>query len=123
MHARTMRLALTGVLFLVTTMLLTAQERDRAKVPDSFKWNLADVYPDQQAWLDDLYEAVRASDEAYYEDTVSLLCLLALTGTFWDPTKLPGVKITPDPIANVRKLRSGSVFSPEFGGMTANVEF
>ena len=31
-------------------MLLTAQERDRAKVPDSFKWNLADIYPDQQAW-------------------------------------------------------------------------
>jgi len=50
MPARTMRLALTGVLFLVTTMLLTAQERDRAKVPDSFKWNLADLYPDQQAW-------------------------------------------------------------------------
>ena len=50
MHARTMRLALTGVLLLVTTMLLTAQERDRAKVPDSFKWNLADVYPDQAAW-------------------------------------------------------------------------
>jgi endoglucanase len=43
--------------------------------------------PDQQAWLDDLYEAVRASDEAYYENTVSLLCLLALTGTFWDPTQ------------------------------------
>ena len=50
MHLRTMRLALTGVLLLVTTMLLTAQERDRAKVPDSFKWNLADIYPDQPAW-------------------------------------------------------------------------
>ena len=50
MHLRTMRLALTGVLLLVTTMLLTAQERDRAKVPDSFKWNLADIYPDQTAW-------------------------------------------------------------------------
>jgi len=45
-----MRLALTGVLFLVTTMLLTAQERDRAKVPDSFKWNLADIYPSDAAW-------------------------------------------------------------------------
>ena len=50
MHPRLMRLALTGVLLLVTTMLLTAQERDRAKVPDSFKWNLADIYPDQAAW-------------------------------------------------------------------------
>ena len=26
------------------------------------------------------------SDEEYYEDSVSLLCLLSLTGTFWDPT-------------------------------------
>ena len=32
------------------TMLLTAQERDRAKVADTFKWNLADVYPDEAAW-------------------------------------------------------------------------
>ena len=42
--------------------------------------------PDQQAWLDDLYGSVRVSDEEYYEDSVSLLCLLALTGAFWDPT-------------------------------------
>ena len=49
--------------------------------------------------------------------------IVVMSESFWDPTKLPGVKITPDPIANVRKLRSGSVFSPEFGGMTANVEF
>lgn len=43
--------------------------------------------PDQQAWLDELYEAVRVSTEEYYEDSVALLCLLALTGTFWDPTQ------------------------------------
>ena len=29
----------------------------------------------------------------------------------------------PDPIPTVRELRSGSMFSPEFGGMTANIEF
>ena len=49
--------------------------------------------------------------------------IIVMSESFWDPTRLPGVKITPDPIANVRKLRSGSMFSPEFGGMTANVEF
>ena len=27
-----------------------AQERDRAKVPDKYKWNLADVYPSEEAW-------------------------------------------------------------------------
>ena len=27
-----------------------AQERDRAKIPDQYKWNLADIYPDETAW-------------------------------------------------------------------------
>ena len=36
---------------------------------------------------------------------------------------MPGTTITPDPMPNVRAVRSGSMFSPEFGGMTANVEF
>lgn len=49
--------------------------------------------------------------------------IIVMSESFWDPTKLPGVKITPDPIANVRSLSSGRMFSPEFGGMTANVEF
>ena len=49
--------------------------------------------------------------------------IIVMSESFWDPTRLPGVKITPDPIENVRNIRSGSMFSPEFGGMTANVEF
>ncbi len=49
--------------------------------------------------------------------------IIVMSESFWDPTRLPNVKITPDPIENVRKIRSGHMFSPEFGGMTANVEF
>jgi len=49
--------------------------------------------------------------------------IIVMSESFWDPTQLPGVKITPDPMPTVRSLRSGSMFSPEFGGMTANVEF
>ncbi|TPK61773.1 LTA synthase family protein [Mesorhizobium sp. B2-4-15] len=49
--------------------------------------------------------------------------IVVMSESFWDPTKLPGVAITPDPIPTVRALRSGSMFSPEFGGMTANIEF
>ncbi|TPK81167.1 LTA synthase family protein [Mesorhizobium sp. B2-4-17] len=49
--------------------------------------------------------------------------IVVMSESFWDPTKLPGVAITPDPIPTVRRLRSGSMFSPEFGGMTANIEF
>ena len=33
--------------------------------------------------------------------------IIVMSESFWDPTKLPGVTITPDPIPNVRALRSG----------------
>ena len=49
--------------------------------------------------------------------------IVVMSESFWYPTVLPNVSITPDPIPTARELRSGSVFSPEFGGMTANVEF
>ncbi|WP_394891050.1 LTA synthase family protein [Mesorhizobium sp. AaZ16] len=49
--------------------------------------------------------------------------IIVMSESFWDPTRLPGVTITPDPVSNVRAVQSGHVFSPEFGGMTANVEF
>lgn len=62
--------------------------------------------------------AVAASVPAEKPDIV-----VVMSESFWDPTQLPGVAITPDPIPHVRALRSGSMFSPEFGGMTANIEF
>ena len=49
--------------------------------------------------------------------------VIVMSESFWDPARLPGVSIAPDPIPTARALRSGDVFSPEFGGMTANVEF
>jgi len=32
------------------TLTLTGQERDLLKILDKYKWNLADIYPDDQAW-------------------------------------------------------------------------
>jgi len=32
------------------TVMMAGQERDRAKVADRFKWNLAEVYPSEPAW-------------------------------------------------------------------------
>ena len=32
------------------TVAAAAQERDRAKIPDQYKWNLADIYPTEAAW-------------------------------------------------------------------------
>jgi hypothetical protein len=45
--------------------------------------------PSQQSWLNALYDAVYNTHEDYYEDSVTLLCLLVMTGNYWDPTSLP----------------------------------
>jgi hypothetical protein len=29
---------------------VSAQERDRSKIPDKFKWSLGEVYPSEDAW-------------------------------------------------------------------------
>jgi hypothetical protein len=42
--------------------------------------------PSQQQWLNDVY--VRGTHEDYYEDSVTLLCLLVMTGNYWDPTTI-----------------------------------
>src|SRR5262249_43395618 len=33
-----------------STLAAVAQERDRSKIPDQYKWNLADIYPSDAAW-------------------------------------------------------------------------
>ena len=45
--------------------------------------------PAQQAWLNKLYISVRSRHEDYYEDSITLQCLLVMTGNFWDATLLP----------------------------------
>lgn len=42
--------------------------------------------PGQQQWLNALYDAVSNVSEDYFEDSVTLLCLLVLTRNFWDPS-------------------------------------
>jgi oligoendopeptidase F len=46
----TMRLATILVTVTTMTVMLAAQDRDRAKVPDALKWNLADIFPSEAAW-------------------------------------------------------------------------
>jgi endo-1,4-beta-D-glucanase Y len=41
----------------------------------------------QQEWLNRLYDAVRANQDDYYEDSIALLCLLVMSRNFWDPTR------------------------------------
>ena len=49
--------------------------------------------------------------------------IMIMSESLWDPTRLPNVSLSRDPMPTIRSRQSGHVFSPEFGGMTANVEF
>ncbi len=42
--------------------------------------------PSQQTWLNAIYDAVHQREENYYEDSVTLLCMLVMTSNCWDPT-------------------------------------
>lgn len=44
--------------------------------------------PDQQQWLNHIYDAVRTTHGDYYADSVTLLNLLVMTGNYWDPTTM-----------------------------------
>ncbi|MFE5322733.1 LTA synthase family protein [Paenibacillus sp. NPDC056579] len=53
--------------------------------------------------------------------------IFIMNEAFWDPTLLPNVQFSEDPIPTVHKLQkestSGYLLSPQFGGGTSNVEF
>jgi oligoendopeptidase F len=46
----TFHLVFTAIALLGMTLVGLAQERDREKIPDKYKWNLADLYPTEAAW-------------------------------------------------------------------------
>ncbi len=59
-----------------------------------------------------------AANKGDYPDIIMLM-----SESLWDPTRLENVNLSADPMPAIRARQSGHVFSPEFGGMTANVEF
>jgi endo-1,4-beta-D-glucanase Y len=40
----------------------------------------------QQTWLDSIYNAVKNNHDTYYEDTVTMICMIIMSGNYWDPT-------------------------------------
>jgi oligoendopeptidase F len=48
----------------VLAVTLAGQERDRSKIPDKYKWNLADIYPSDASW--------RAAKEAFAAEIPAL---------------------------------------------------
>ncbi len=59
----------------------------------------------RQDWLNAIYEAVYDVSEDYFEDSVTLLCLLVMTGNFWDPTVTSGGTDPRASVADVQKAR------------------
>ena len=61
------------------------------------------------------------------ESTVKPNIIMIMNEAFWDPTLLPGVTFSQDPLPFVRALgeeqTSGSLLVPVFGGATVNTEF
>jgi oligoendopeptidase F len=45
-----LRVLLLPLIVAALPAVMPAQERDRSKVPDKYKWNLAEIYPDVPAW-------------------------------------------------------------------------
>ena len=54
------------------------------------------VTPSQQTWLNAVYDSVRTRREGYYEDSVALLSMMVMSGTFWDPVAID--RIFADPL-------------------------
>src|SRR5215467_2830840 len=52
MHSNFVTVLLPGAVFLfaVSTLVAPAQERDRTKIPNEYKWDLTAIYPSDQAW-------------------------------------------------------------------------
>jgi oligoendopeptidase F len=47
---RSFGLAAAGLAVLALTMVGVAQQRERAQIPDRYKWNLAAIFPSNEAW-------------------------------------------------------------------------
>ena len=52
LHIRPTVRPVLGLLVVIALTVATAaqEQRDRSKIPDKYKWNLADIYPDVAAW-------------------------------------------------------------------------
>lgn len=61
------------------------------------------------------------------DDSFKPNVIIVLSEAFWDPTTVPNLKLTEDPLPFyhniIKSYSSGEVLSPVFGGSTANPEF
>ena len=69
----------------------------------------------QQQWLNALYDAVYTDHEGYYADSLTMICLLIMTGNHWD-VSTQVADLTP-PAVDITYPLSGSVVSGEINSV------
>ncbi|WP_406944735.1 LTA synthase family protein [Halobacillus sp. SY10] len=91
---------------------------DVVEKPDSYSERAVEA---SMVQADEVFEEKQTKDTEIKPNIIFFM-----NETFWDPTNLD-VQFSEDPLPNIRSLMkenpSGHLFSPSFGGETANVEF
>ncbi|MBU9112275.1 sulfatase-like hydrolase/transferase [Bifidobacterium ruminantium] len=72
-------------------------------------------------------EQAKQLNQTRTENMTDNTVIMMLSETFSDPTRVPGVSFSEDPIPNIRQIKtqttSGLMLSPGYGGGTANIEY
>uniref|UniRef100_UPI000ADA06A7 LTA synthase family protein n=1 Tax=Bifidobacterium aesculapii TaxID=1329411 RepID=UPI000ADA06A7 len=72
-------------------------------------------------------KTARATNATRASELTDSTVIMILSETFSDPTRVPGITLTEDPMPNIRALKdtttSGLMLSPGYGGGTANIEY
>lgn len=77
--------------------------------------------------VDKYTDAANSTNESRANSLTDSTVIMLLSETFSDPTRVPGITLTEDPMPNIRALKdtttSGLMLSPGYGGGTANIEY
>jgi oligoendopeptidase F len=112
----------------------TAQEKDRSKIPDQYKWNLADIYPTDDTWkaakqklVTDLPAVVKYQGTLGSSAQQLAACLELITGLSKEFTRLysyAGMNLDQDTRVqpNLAYQQEMNLLGATFGAQTAFVE-
>jgi phosphoglycerol transferase MdoB-like AlkP superfamily enzyme len=76
-----------------------------------------------QSIINQIYDDIPNISKTSTNNNVKPNIIVILSEALFDVTQLPNIKLSTDPIKNIRQDQKGTLISPQFGGATANVEF